>query len=653
MALLDANAAIRSDFTQGDNVELESYFELVRSVMEQGQQKLQTQLVINLTKPLSGRIVTFCKLRFRPMLLKWCLCYLKTRYGNETDAFLSKLAKALSIDLAGKTIVVENDDDDDNDQLDNQDDGWTFQGYVDLIFRNTPLTATQTAILQDWKTTNNREGFLLHGSILTDHHEHWIKSGWKSWVSVNLLTVLKFFHQVNGIEFSQQFFVQPNVKNSYLQLTTTILGFLWARFLKQSKRKPYENAVKRYLATVNDPSLRKCKNGQKWARHPTILWNTVFPGIQRFQTLHNNLLLQFSGQTDGKALHVLFANQNTQNAHKEDSAAVTKHGQEPTEFNSKDFRYYDNNDLSSLVGTWNKGTDEALPNGLKSIDGYKGIIQFDKFATYFTNDISAAKELLDTHPIVGIDLGVDTHVSMVTLNGTIDEHDNGGFDLNSTWIEKLFKGRAAYASQGIDDYMEPLIQQQQPHVERLSEYVCRTNDTEEYLDYANVFKQVSPLLIENSYSTETLNAKFYKDRRKESYYRSIANRILSQCHAIAPDKKGAPILVIGNPTFSATMKGHRAACPKLLIKYLSRFFTVIIVNEYNTSKLCCQCCVPLESFQDSIRFYQCAGGCQRSNGGGPLIVNKDRSAALAMIRIFITLLATGSRPPMYCPPGQL
>ena len=95
------------------------------------------------------------------------------------------------------------------------------------------------------------------------------------------------------------------------------------------------------------------------------------------------------------------------------------------------------------------------------------------------------------------------------------------------------------------------------------------------------------------------------------------------------------------------MKGHRAAPPKQLIKYLSRFFTVLLVGEFHTSQFCGQCESNLVSYQESIRMYTC--GCQRSDGGGSLIVNKDRSASLGMVRIASNLLAHGSRPMIYCP----
>jgi hypothetical protein len=45
-------------------------------------------------------------------------------------------------------------------------------------------------------------------------------------------------------------------------------------------------------------------------------------------------------------------------------------------------------------------------------------------------------------------------------------------------------------------------------------------------------------MIETAYSGDFLKAKYKKNRAKQRYYHSIANRILSQCHAIAPEKQG-------------------------------------------------------------------------------------------------------------------
>ena len=165
------------------------------------------------------------------------------------------------------------------------------------------------------------------------------------------------------------------------------------------------------------------------------------------------------------------------------------------------------------------------------------------------------KSLLDNHPLVGIELDVVSYVPMVTLNTSIDvDPKTEKSTFTSQWIEKLFGGKAAYVKNGTNEYLETIQEQQQQNdsIKKLADTKSRTNDTQEYQDYSNVFKQVSPAMVKQSYSQETLDSKSRKDGKKQSYYRSIANRILSQCHAIAPEKKGAPIVIIGKPTFSAT-----------------------------------------------------------------------------------------------------
>jgi hypothetical protein len=48
----------------------------------------------------------------------------------------------------------------------------------------------------------------------------------------------------------------------------------------------------------------------------------------------------------------------------------------------------------------------------------------------------------------------------------------------------------------------------------------------------------------------------------------------------------APILIVGNPTFSAQRKGRPTiSSPKKFIRFLSRFFYVVLVDEHNSSKV--------------------------------------------------------------------
>ena len=63
------------------------------------------------------------------------------------------------------------------------------------------------------------------------------------------------------------------------------------------------------------------------------------------------------------------------------------------------------------------------------------------------------------------------------------------------------------------------------------------------------------------------------------------------------------------------------------------------MNEFHTSKICSQCGIELVARKNTIRFYEC-NTCKTTGKGGTLIdlvVNKDRSAALGLVRIFTSL----------------
>jgi ribosomal protein L37AE/L43A len=80
-----------------------------------------------------------------------------------------------------------------------------------------------------------------------------------------------------------------------------------------------------------------------------------------------------------------------------------------------------------------------------------------------------------------------------------------------------------------------------------------------------------------------------------------------------------------------------------MIEYLSRFFTVLLVNEFHTSMMCSQCGIELVARTNMIRFYECKT-CKTTGKDGALIdfvVNKDTSAALGMVRICTSLFAFG------------
>ena len=144
---------------------------------------------------------------------------------------------------------------------------------------------------------------------------------------------------------------------------------------------------------------------------------------------------------------------------------------------------------------------------------------------------------------------------------------------------------------------------------------------------------------------------FRLDNRKGAYLASISQMILAMVDAArerARSEDGGednqdrvPILLIGKATFKASKKGKRAANPSAIVDYLKRFFPVIIVVEYLTSKLysCCFYQLKRKTGSAGTRVLRMSNWLQSSrNVNNPLIVNKDSSAALNIFQIFLSIL---------------
>ena len=82
------------------------------------------------------------------------------------------------------------------------------------------------------------------------------------------------------------------------------------------------------------------------------------------------------------------------------------------------------------------------------------------------------------------------------------------------------------------------------------------------------------------------------------------------------------------------------------MKYLARFFFVVVVNEHNSSKKCpvCETDMTLIPNQKGYRLWQCAGSCSREDGELPFVVNKDKSAGVCFMKILFGLVVNGVRP---------
>jgi hypothetical protein len=74
----------------------------------------------------------------------------------------------------------------------------------------------------------------------------------------------------------------------------------------------------------------------------------------------------------------------------------------------------------------------------------------------------------------------------------------------------------------------------------------------------------------------------------------------------------APFVVFGSGA-EGSMKGQRSTNPTWLMKYLSRFFVVIILDEFNSSQKCPKCLSSMKDFL-GYRVKRCSNSeCHPSN----------------------------------------
>ncbi|KAI9027716.1 hypothetical protein DFJ74DRAFT_501735 [Hyaloraphidium curvatum] len=87
-----------------------------------------------------------------------------------------------------------------------------------------------------------------------------------------------------------------------------------------------------------------------------------------------------------------------------------------------------------------------------------------------------------------------------------------------------------------------------------------------------------------------------------------------------------------------------------IAQFLARHFLVVMLGEYTTSQICPTCLAelkpyPLESGDVEHKVCpNCRGHSDKGEILGKLVLNKNRSATLCLLRIFLHILSTGSRP---------
>ncbi len=138
------------------------------------------------------------------------------------------------------------------------------------------------------------------------------------------------------------------------------------------------------------------------------------------------------------------------------------------------------------------------------------------------------------------------------------------------------------------------------------------------------FKKHDAPLLQASSDPDALKAQFHLANKKRSYWAALPNILLALADAKVKKMKRKDvaedalcdisydfrIVVIDKPTFKSSMRGFRSVAPQKTIEHLARFFLVVLVDEYNTSKVCATCCkeklMPVKSAKGT-RIWECPG----------------------------------------------
>ena len=159
----------------------------------------------------------------------------------------------------------------------------------------------------------------------------------------------------------------------------------------------------------------------------------------------------------------------------------------------------------------------------------------------------------------------------------------------------------------------------QTHVAELSRNSGRTVDLQRYDQYVASLGLHGPPILAHNTANPQLGARDRHFRLHQRFWMSQVNRVLAlddafhlqdhvdqlrrrsigpwteERYAQAYDEArtflsahpevNAPLLIIGNPTFGPQTRRGTIGCPKTFVKMMSRYFFVVIVDEYKSSQV--------------------------------------------------------------------
>ena len=347
-------------------------------------------------------------------------------------------------------------------------------------------------------------------------------------------------------------------------------------------------------------------NWTKLTPHPQTLFFCIFPVLAKFVRGKDHLLSADYATTDGHSLTFLFVNRHRP-LNVVQPAII---GQQEDTIHSAEFVV--NANLNSDVVSASRKHRQGLRQWKDRVPNRScGLFDIETGNLYNHESRRGAvttvlHPMLHNRPIFSIDLGVRNEITLVCTWSDVKEDGTIYSDVSRYVISTLTR----YTGTGVDHYLSLKLKERedndiQIHTQQLTRFHERTLDPKAYMEHIAAFKKHGIPILEANATESAMQARFHLANKKRSYWARLPNILLALADAkiekISRQKGetgatlrnstfGFPIVVIGKPTFASSRRGFRSVAPKKTIEFLSRFFPVVLIDEYNTSKVCATCC---------------------------------------------------------------
>ena len=509
----------------------------------------------------------------------------------------------------------------------------------------------------------------------------------------NILLVWKLFSEVNTASYCQNLIPQPSNNGGFIDLAGCQLAHLFTWLLQRKEKTDNgklfsewvsekipelidKNGFKEYCTREKVESFFSKKKPidqlkirpDSWTPHSHLMWCLLFPKVYKFitdrkpeyflntpedespcssfsvKTSEPSVNFAEYGRTNGREIIIDVLKLNSWTARAKDQ-----------DYNSRNFRSRVDKGqkacLNFLAGTRNLDF-ENLIESLQRTTGYKGLIGLDNaiLNEEIKTGLIACEDFFEGRVIICIDPGVINMIAGVIVLVDTKNPENSKF--------LKFKRRlhGYYSSAGINknsrEYKDSVTADVQDATSLLSKFSGRTSSFSEFMNHYNVFPAPSETLVNHSLTKANLKRIQKASRSKQRYWSNFVKDLYGMASALVKKARGEdaaelvkmPVIVFGNGNWG-TVKRKKTVGPVWIRKYLSRFFTVLLLDEYNTSQKCSRCWSQLKEVESSNNRLNKCGQCRQSNDDTqPFKVNRDISAPINMLTIAWHLVRFGKRP---------